>query len=132
MILKERDVMVSGKGILFPYGNPFDGYKSMSECDYRVRILTEPRFVDDYQLGRDDKRIFSYVAFINSNTGEVFTFLRPDGKKSLYIEGQVYREDASKESIRRWGDTLKAGVMRLINKQISIFDGAEIDSIRVH
>lgn len=120
--------MVTGNGILFPHGDSFSGYRPMSECDYRARILREPRFIDEFLISRDEKRIFSYVAFLNATNGEVFTFSRPDGKKSLYIEGPVYYEDANKESIRRWNNTLKAGVMRLINKQISVLDGAKVDT----
>ncbi len=128
MILNDRDVMVTGKGILFPYGDSFDGYRPMSECDYRARILREPRFIDESQLDRDDKHVFSYVAFLNATNGEVFTFSRRDGKKSLYIEGPIYYEDASKGSISLWGNTLTAGVMRLINKQINFPYKVKLDT----
>lgn len=127
MGLKDRDVMVTGRGILFSPGRElFDGYTPNEEFDYSKLILSEPRFIPKNELGRDDKQIFSYVAFFNEKNGDVYTFSREDGKVSLYIEGPVYFEDASKDSIRRWGNTLKAGVLREINKQIGVSEGASL------
>lgn len=120
MGLKDRDVMVIGRGILFPhYREVFDGFKSKAEFDYSKLILSEPRFVPKQTLGIDDRQIFSYVAFFNNN-GEVYTFLREDGRVSVYIEGSVCFEDASNDSIRVYRDTLKAGAMREIKKQIGV------------
>lgn len=120
----EKEVMVAGRDILFPSDSDFfQGFKPVTDCDYRKRIEREPSFIDPAKLGADDKRIFSYVVFLNVDSKEAYAFSRgEDNRKiSVYIEGPIYSSDASGD-IRYAGfsKVLKNGALREINKQVKV------------
>lgn len=120
----EKRVMVIGSGVLFPNDSDlFNGFKPVASCDYRKIIEIEGKFVEQSKIGPDDKKIFSYIIFINVNSKEAYAFSRgEDNKKiSVCIEGPVYSSDA-KGDMRYAGfsKVLKAGALREINKQVKV------------
>ncbi len=115
----EKRAMVIGSGVLFPGDSDFfNGFKSIVDCDYRDIISRECKF--ESKIGPDDKRIFSYIVFLNPKSGEVYAFLRGEdqAETSICISGPILQCDASRET--RFKYILKNGALREANKQVKV------------